>query len=202
MIGLPRRIFLVGLALAPAACSLLPQGGPPPKLYTLTPATGSPTGGSRVTWQLLVETPVSAGALDTDRIALSRGPISLDYFAAAAWVDRAPLMLQTLIVQSFENSGRIAAVARETLSLRADYMLLPEVRHFEADYGAAAVPAAHVELGMKLIRMPERAIVAQQLFDARVPAAANDVPAIVDAFNAAFHQVAQQVVEWTLSAGR
>lgn len=203
MTGLTRRLVLAGLALAPAACGgLLPQGGAPPKLYALTPATDFPAGGARVAWQLLVNTPVSIAALDSERIALSRTPTTFDYFADAAWVDRAPLMLQSLLVQSFENSGRISAVARDSLNLRADYTLLVELRHFEADYGAAAAPIVHVQLGVKLVHMPDRAITAQQLFEATAPAAVNQVPVIVDAFNTAFHQAARQIVDWTLAAGR
>jgi cholesterol transport system auxiliary component len=203
MIRLTRRLVLAGLTLTPAACaSLLPQGGAAPKLYTLTAATDFPPGGAPVSWQLLVEVPTSTAAFDTERIALSRGPTTLDYFADAAWTDRAPAMVQALLVQSFENSGRIAAVARESLALRADYTLRPELRHFEADYGAAPVPEAHVEIDARLIRTSDRAIAAWRRFDARMAAAENRIPAIVDAFNGAFHQAARQMVEWTLGAGR
>jgi cholesterol transport system auxiliary component len=202
MTGLPRRLVLAGLALAPASCSLLPQGAAPPRLYRLTPASDFPAGGARVTWQLLIDAPVSTAALDTARIALSRNPTTIDYFADAAWVDRAPAMLQALLVQSFENSGRIAAVARDVLMLRADYILLTELRHFEAEYGAEAAPVAHIELGAKLVRATDRAVAAQHRFEAKAPASANDVPAIVDAFDAAFHQAARQIVDWALAAGR
>jgi len=203
MTRLPRRLVLAVLALTPASCSgLLPQGAAPPKLYTLTPASDFPADGIRVSWQLLVDVPASPAALDSERIALSRGPTTIDYFADAAWTDRAPLMLQSLLVQSFENSGRIGAIARESLALRADYILLAEVRDFEAEYAGAAAPVAHLQLGVKLIRMPDRAIVAQQRFDATAPAAANQMPAIVEAFNTAFHQAARQIVDWTLATGR
>ncbi|MGO8918427.1 MAG: ABC-type transport auxiliary lipoprotein family protein [Stellaceae bacterium] len=202
MTRMPRRLVLAALALTPAACSLLSLGGAPPKLYTLTPASDFPAGGVRVSWQLLIDVPASAAALDTERIVLSRGPTTIDYFADAAWTDRAPLMVQSLLVQSFENSGRIGAIARESLSLRADYVLQTELRDFEAEYAGAAAPVVHVQLAVKLIRMPERAIVAQQRFDATSPAAANQVPAIVEAFNAAFQQAARQIVDWTLATGR
>jgi cholesterol transport system auxiliary component len=202
MTRLPRRLVLAALALTPASCSLLSLGGAPPKLYTLTPASDFPAGGARVSWQLLVDVPTGAAALDTDRIALKRSPTTVDYFADAAWSDRAPLLVQSLLVQSLENSGRIDAVARESLALRADYVLLTELRDFEADYAGAGAPVIHVQLGAKLIRMPERAIVAQQRFDATAPAAANEMPVIVQAFNAAFHQAARQIVDWTLATGR
>lgn len=204
MTRLARRLVLAMLALTPASCSgLLPQGAAPPKLYTLTPAGDFPADGARVSWQLLVDVPVSPAALDSERIALRRSPTTIDYFADAAWTDRAPLMLQSLLVQSFENSGRIGAIARESLALRADYILLGEIRDFQAEYaGAAAVPVAHLQLGVKLIRMPDRVIVAQRRFDVSTPAAANQVPAIVEAFDTAFHQAARQIVDWTLATGR
>jgi cholesterol transport system auxiliary component len=201
MSPLPRRLVLAGIALAPAACSVLPAGPAPPKLYTLTPATGFPPGAPRVAWQLLIDEPASAAALDTERIALSRSPTTVDYFADAAWTDRAPLMVQELLVESFENSGRIAAVARRSLALRADYQLRPELRHFEADYGAGGMPEAQVQIAVKLVKVADRTIAASRRFDAKAPAAQNSVPAVVDAFNAAFHQVAQQIVEWALAAG-
>jgi cholesterol transport system auxiliary component len=203
MSRLTRRLVLAGLALTPSACgSLLPEGGAPPKLYQLTPAMDFPPGGAHASWQLLVDVPAAVAALDSERIALSRSPTTLDYFADAAWTDRAPLMVQALVIQSFENSGRIGAVARESLALRADYVLQPELRHFEADYGAAAVPSAHVQIAVKLVKMPDRTIVARQSFDATANAAENQIPAIVDAFNAAFHQVMRQMVDWTLAAAR
>ena len=199
-----RRMIVAAAVLAPAACtSLLPAGGAPPKLYTLTaPTDFTRAGKPRVTWQLLVDAPAAAAALDTERIALSRSPTSIDYFADAAWTDRAPLMVQALLVQAFENSGGITAVGRQSLALRADYLLRSELRHFEADYAGEGPPAAHVQIAAGLVKMPERAIIAQRVIEATARAAKNDMPAIVDAFNDAFHQAARQIVDWALAAGR
>jgi cholesterol transport system auxiliary component len=198
-----RRLVLAALALAPAGCSgLLSSNTPPPQLYTLTPAGDFPPGGSRVSWQLLVDVPARTAALDSERIALSRSATTVDYFADAAWTDRAPLMVQSLIVQSFENSGRITAIGRESLALRGDYVLWPELRHFEADYTAGALPSAHVQISARLVKAADRAIIGQRVFDAAVPASANLVPAIVDAFNAAFHQATRQLVDWVLATAR
>jgi cholesterol transport system auxiliary component len=193
-----RRSVLAALALAPAGCSSLLSGAPPPNLYTLTPASDFPAGGKPVSWQLLVEVPQSVAALDSDRIALSRSATTVDYFADSAWTDRAPRLVQSLIVQSFENSGRIAAVGRDSLALRADYTLQLELRHFEADYGGGASPAAHVQIAAKLVKLPDRSIVAQRSFDAAV-SAANQIPAVVGAFNDALHQVLRPLVDWTLA---
>ncbi|HEV2551346.1 MAG TPA: ABC-type transport auxiliary lipoprotein family protein [Stellaceae bacterium] len=202
MNGLHRRLLLSALLVAPSGCgSLLPTGGAPPKLYTLTPATDFPAG-QAIRSQLLVDVPVSAAALDTERIALSRSAITIDYYAEAAWTDRAPLMIQSLVVQSFENSGRITAIGRESLALRADYVLRPELRHFEAEYHDAAAPSAHVAVGIKLVKMPDRTIVAQRNFEAAAPALANQMPAIVESFDKALHDAMRQIVDWTLTTVR
>jgi len=198
-----RRLILAALAVAPAGCSSLLAGAPAPSLYTLTPvpAADFPPGGTRVSAQLLVDAPVSAAALDTERIVLSRSPTTIDYFADAAWTNHGPLMVQSLIVQSCENSGRIAAVGRESMALRADYVLSTELRHFEADYSSGS-PVAHIELTAKLVRAADRTIIAHQRFDATQPAAANQVPAVVEAFNRALHQALRQLVDWTLATAR
>jgi cholesterol transport system auxiliary component len=202
MNGMNRRLLLSALVLAPSGCgSLLPTGGSPPKLYTLTPATDV-AAGPAIRSQLLDDVPVSAAALDTERIALSRSANTIDYYAEAAWTDRAPLMIQSLLVQSFENSGRITAIGRESLALRADYVLRPELRHFEAEYHDAPAPSAHVAVGVKLVKMPDRAIVAQRNFDASAPAAANQITAIVESFDKALHEVMRQIVDWTLATVR
>jgi cholesterol transport system auxiliary component len=202
MNGMNRRLLLSVLVLAPSGCgSLLPTGGSPPKLYTLTPATDV-AAGPAIRSQLLVDVPVSAAALDTERIALSRSANTIDYYAEAAWTDRAPLMIESLLVQSFENSGRITAIGRESLALRADYVLRPELRHFEAEYHDAPAPSAHVAVGVKLVKMPDRAIVAQRNFEASAPAAANQMTAIVESFDKALHEVMRQIVDWTLATVR
>jgi cholesterol transport system auxiliary component len=195
-----RRLILAALALAPAGCSSLLAGAPAPNLYTLTPVPTAdfPPGGARVSWQLLVDAPVSTAALDSERIALSRSPTTIDYFADAAWTDHAPRLVQSFIVQSCENSGRVAAVGRESMALRADYILSTELRHFEADYSSGS-PVAHIELAAKLVRAADRTIIAQQRFDATAPATANQVPAVVEAFNAALHQALRRLVDWTLA---
>ncbi len=196
-----RRLVIGVLPFTAAGCTLLPTGSAPPKLYTLTPASDFPPDGRRVSWQLLVDVPASAAALDTERIALSRSSTTIDYFADAAWTDRAPLLIQSLLVQSFENSGRISAIARESLALRADYILRSELRHFEADYTGSGPPSAHVEIGIKLVKMPDRGIVAQRRVETRTQASENQVATIVEAFNAALHDAMRQVVGWTLEVG-
>ena len=131
---LSRRSLSTVFASALVGCSGLFRGGAPEHLYRLTPKSTYPPNLTRRSVQLLVDVPLAPAGLDTSRIALSRSAVSIDYFADSEWTDRAPLLVQTALVQSFENSRAIIAIDRELVGLRADFILKPEIRHFEADY--------------------------------------------------------------------
>ena len=127
--------LMLPLALTLAGCELaVPGQGPPPALYRLTPKSTFSEGLPVVDWQLILEAPVADAGLSTTRVALQMSPTQLEYYALASWTDRAPLMVQTLMVESFENSRHIVAVGRESVGLRADYILKSELREFQAEY--------------------------------------------------------------------
>jgi cholesterol transport system auxiliary component len=196
-----RRKFLglAGLAGvgATAGCQL-PGSGDPPQLFTLTPKSNFAGDLPRADWQLAVEMPVASGGIDTSRIALARSPVTLDYFARANWTDTAPRMVQTLLVESFENTGRIVAVGRESSSLRPDYLLKVDLREFQAELRANAPPVARVRLAVRLVRLPERTVVASFAHEAQQTAGSSDIHNVVLAFDEALGAAMRRVVEWTL----
>jgi cholesterol transport system auxiliary component len=205
----PTRRAALRLALLPAAaalpaCSAVDLLAPaPPQLYTLSPKTTFPDDAPRVDWQLLVETPIAPAAIDTARIVVARRPMAIDYFADVAWVDRAPQMVQTLLVESFESSRRITAIGREGLALRADYILRTELREFQAEFEPGSdLPFANVRMIARLVRMPEREIVAIESFQARERAASAAFASLIDAFDTALGAVLRRLVDWTLRSGR
>ena len=193
-----RRTLLLALPAGVTACSGVLGGGSPPQLYTLTPVKEFPPTLPKSGAQLLIEAPVAPGGLDTERIALMRSAVSVDYFAGSAWTDRAPLMVQSLLVESFENTGKVAAIDRESLALRADFILKPELRDFTAIYSGSDTPVVRVRVGLKLVRLPDRQIVAQRPVSADAPAQQNSVSGVVEAFDVALHQVIADTVAWTL----
>lgn len=193
--GMCGAALLLGLA----ACSTLNPTAP--HLYTLTPRA-SVAAGPKADWQLLVETPAAAAGIDTPRIALARTPTSLDYFADVSWADRAPNMVQGLIVQTFEDSGRIVSVGRDTVGLRSDYVLKSELRDFQAEYatpGAAMPDRVHVRLSAKLVAMPRRTIEAGETFEASAPVRGRSFTDVIAAFDQALGQVTGELVGWSLS---
>jgi cholesterol transport system auxiliary component len=193
---------LAALALLPGATSctsLIPGTGAPPQLYVLTRKSTFPPDLPKVSRQLLVDTPIAPAEIDTARVALSRSPTTIDYFANAAWSDRAPAMVQSLLIESFEQTGKILSVARDSAVLRADYILMPELRRFEARYEKGeAPPTVLVRLLVRLIKMPERLIIGEDIAEGRETAAANAMDAIVEAYDEALGSVMKRLVGWTL----
>src|SRR5262245_53519428 len=197
-----RRLVGVGFAfmMPLSGCGVLPKVNEPVNLYTLTPKTTFPESLPAVDWQLVVETPVSAASLDTPRIALQRTPLTFEYYADAAWTDNAPAMVQTLLIESFERTGRIRAVGREAIGLRPDYILKTDLREFEAVYdGDNPVPTIWIRMNAKMVKLPERRIAASDNFGEKLPAASGKLEDIVAAFDEALGHVLKKVVMFALA---
>ncbi len=212
--GVSKMVAIAAVLAFVAACSLeLPGGGAPPRMFILTPKSTFATDLPKVDWQLLVEVPQSPAGTNTTRVALRDSPIEMRYFERANWTDLAPKMIQTLLVESFENSGRIVAVGREAIGLRADYILKTELREFQAEFsqrlpsetegglGDAPPPIVRVRINAKLIKMPRRSIIASQNFEHIVDVPVNSMDAIIGGFDEGLGKVMKQLVGWVLKNG-
>jgi cholesterol transport system auxiliary component len=194
-----RWVMLAAFVAALSGCELIKAAEEPTDLFQVSPKSTFEPDMHDVLWQLAVEAPVAAANLNTGRIAIAQSPTSMDYYAKMAWTDRAPLMVQTRIVDSFENSHKIVAVAREAIGLRADYVLQPDLRNFEAMYFYGGAPIVHVRIVAKLVRMPDRQIIGFATFERCVRAREDKVPKVVEAFDQALGSVIKQLVKWTLN---
>ena len=110
-------------------------------------------------------------------------------------------MLQGLIVESFENSGMITSVGRQSVGLRSDFVLLVEMREFQMEYFGSGAPGAHVRINCKLVEMPDRLIIANESFEATEPATSDTMLHIVDSMDVALGKVLKGIVRWTLTVG-
>jgi cholesterol transport system auxiliary component len=197
---LSHRFVPIVIVLALAGCSGLFGGSAPAHLYRVTPKSTYPANLPHRPVQILVDVPLAPAGLDSSRIALSRSAVSIDYFADSEWTDRAPLLVQTALVESFENSGTINAIDRESVGLRADFILKTEIRHFEAVYDSPnGPPDVWAAINVRLVNPSNRDIVAQSSFQRRQQASANDVPNVIAAFDEALGGVTKDIVVWTVT---
>jgi cholesterol transport system auxiliary component len=197
-----------GLRLALAAAATLTLAGcqglipgasrDPPRLYELSPKSTFDPSLPRVRSQLVVESPESASGLQTSRIAVKQRPTTLDYYARSEWTDLAPRLVQTKLIESYENSGKIVSVGREGSGLRSDYVLKSELRHFEAQLYESEKPMIRVVMNVKLVKMPEREIVANRSFERTHKVDAANIDQLVEGFDEALGGVLKRVVEWSI----
>jgi cholesterol transport system auxiliary component len=125
----------------------------------------------------------------------------MEYYARTSWTDRAPLMIQTLMIESFENSDRIVAVGRESVGLRADFILKSELREFQAEYYRTDTPSVRVAINAKLVQMPRRTIIGSQSFESVAETTGDTMTEIIAAFDQALGKVLKHLVEWVLLTG-
>ena len=156
-----------------------------------------------VRWPLAIAKPVTSEALDSARIAVRRQPNTLQVYQGAIWSDTAPDLLQSALVQAFEDSGKLAAVSRQSSGIGSDFTLLINLRRFEAAYDDSGVaPQAVIELQATLVSSPGNAVVATRTFRTAVRASNAQIPAVIAAFEAALSQSLGDVIGWTLASGQ
>jgi cholesterol transport system auxiliary component len=197
--GRPARLLLAVIALVSVAGCALFRLDEATDLYTLTPKSSFDAGLQGVFWQLVIETPVAAANINTSKIALLHTATSSDYYAAAGWTDRAPVMVQALIVDSFQNTRKIVSVSRDTSAVRPNYVLQTDLREFQAEYfHDKGAPIVRVRMAANIVAMPDRLIIASRAFERCFRAKENKLPAIVRAYDEALGAVLKRLVEWTL----
>lgn len=181
-------------------CSVLPDP-PAPRIYRLEPDLGGSPPGPVVKAGLAITLPGAPRSLDTDRIALTRGPHRFEYFAEAVWTDRLPALLRTLLLEAFENSARLADVGGSVYGMPHGYVLQTEIRQFEAHYPDldSRVPEIMVAVDLRLTRGRDGALAGRTQISRAVPSPQNNMDRIVQAFGDAAGGTVQQTVAWTLT---
>ena len=190
----PARLFrnpaiplAVAGALLIAGCS-----GPTPTTFDLSaPSNFGRLGGSRA--PLVVAEPTTVQALDSDRLIVKDSTGALSFLGGAQWADRVPKLVQTRLVQTFENGSRIGSVARPGERIVPDLQLNTDIRSFNID---AASGTAVVEITAKLVGDRTGHVQRARMFSARVPASAVDGAGAAHALDRALSQVLIDIVRW------
>jgi cholesterol transport system auxiliary component len=183
-----RRRFPVLLAGLPflllAACSSAPRA-----TYDLTPAEGFAARAGR--GQLAVLLPDATLPADSDRIVVRTNPQSVAYLSGAQWADKLPSLIQSRLIETFQNARLLRAVGRP--GMLADFSLQTSIRRFELD---AARSEAVVEISAQIIG-PSGRIVDGRIFAANGPVPPGDPAVVASALDTALAKVMREIVIWT-----
>ena len=180
--------ILAGL-FALSACG----GGAPPATYDLTaPRDGITSGRGR--GLLVVAEPQALQALDSNRIVIRTSDGGIAYLPDAQWSDRLPKLIQTRLIQTFENGARIQAVGRPGDRLVPAAHLNSEIRSFGIDEKTGE---AVIELSVKIVNDRSGRILAGQVFTSRVPSGGSvSGPVASAALDLATQGLLRDVVRW------
>jgi cholesterol transport system auxiliary component len=159
-------------------------------------------GWPKVDWQLVVVKPSAARVVDSPRINVRPSPSELEVYKGVSWAQPATDMLDDALVRGFEDSGRVAGVARATTGIRADYKLALDVRRFEADYRGQPTPAALIEVNAKLIHVIDQRVVADRTFRQEQPVPTTATADVARAFEHGLQAMTTELVGWTLVTGQ
>lgn len=200
------RPLLIPLMFAAlAGCTgldTLRQASKPNDLYLLTPKSTFSSSLPRIRKQIVVQEPTATAAVNTDQIAIQPTALQVQYLPQARWVDRAPLIVQALLVESYENSGKVAAVGRSIVGLRADYVIVPDLREFQGivvgETADSKTVRVEVRMNIKIIDEYEDKIIASDSFQEFVVSASDKTPDLVEAFDIALGKTMRDAVEWSV----
>ena len=196
-----RRVAMVatfvGLAVSATGCALLKS--PPPPRDTFEISAPQSFGGlaSSTRAQILVKQPTALKSIDSNRMVLRTGASEITYLAGAQWSDTVPRMVQAKLVEAFENTSAVGAVAKPGDGLVIDYQLVIDIRRFEITGDAS--PEAVIEMSVKLLTDRSGKVIETGIFRAAAPVAADGTAGAVSAFDAAFDKLSRGVVRWVLS---
>jgi cholesterol transport system auxiliary component len=192
------RRSVLAMTVASAALPLAGcGGGPAPTTFDLSaPREGlRRSGGGRNA--IVVSEPTTVSTLDSERIVVRAANAELTYLPRAQWSDRLPRLVQTRLIQTFENSGR-AAVGRPGDRLAGTYQLLLDIRSFEI---RETTRDAFVELAVKLVNASNGAVSNARLFTASAAVGAIDGPGASQALDRALGRVLADITAWASAVG-
>jgi cholesterol transport system auxiliary component len=186
-----RRVLLGSLAFLPLSACV--GGGTPPATFDLSAAREGLRGTPGTGGQLVVEEPSALQVYDSERVVAKGVSQGLTYLPSVQWADRLPALVQTRLIQTFENSNRFANVGRPGEDIEPDVKLVSEIRAFEAD---EATRSAVVQLSVKLVDGRSGRIRRGDLFGSSVPLGAIDGPGTTAALDRALGAVLVEIVSW------
>ncbi|MEO7916345.1 MAG: ABC-type transport auxiliary lipoprotein family protein [Dokdonella sp.] len=196
---LQSRVIALTLSLAMlTGCAILGSDSSY-TIYSPQPTIAVPAGIGVFPWQLQVQQPYAGETLSTPNLLVMPSPSVYQVFPAARWRDPPPALVGTLLLQTFEQSGRIVGVDRASSGVNTDFVLASELRDFEIELIGGA-PRAKVTLHVKLLGYADNRIVASKTFETVAPAATQDAASASQAIEAALTQLLPQVRDWTFSA--
>lgn len=189
-----RLVFAAALAALAAGCATQPAL----VTYGLAAPEERVTGAGRLPGLVLVAEPTTIELYASERVVVREPDGALSYLPGVRYAASLPALVQTRLIETFENASRIGGVARPGDRVSPDYQLNSTLRTFQVD---AATGLAVVEIAVRAVREEDGRVAAARVFSAQVPVASVTGPNAMAGLEAALGQVMLDIVRWA-GAGR
>lgn len=196
----------LALALTLGGCSILRLvgggGGDPAQLYRFggmsTPAAAAP-GAADTAIPVQLDSLTFQPAADGDRMLAVNGTEAF-YIANSRWVSNADELFTEAAGRAFDRAG--LQLIRRGQPIQSGYGLTLTVPVFETRYEAGPEAAPTVIVEVRAAMLAERQPLGSTRTSASVPAASNNVSAIVAAYDAATRQALDAIAAWAATTAR
>ena len=141
---------------------------------------------------LVIPEPSAQAPTDGDRIVVRTGPSAVALVKGAQWTDRLPRLLQSRLIQTFENAKLLRSVSRPGDGVSPNHGLVWDIRRFEMD---TSTGQAVVEISVKVLDTSGN-VQAAQIFTAQAPGDASQGETASLALDDASNNVLRQIVAW------
>lgn len=184
-----------------AAISALSGAATPLESYDLQAPADGPVARSSLARQLVVEVPSAPGGLMTERIMIRPRPLQAQYLTDGQWSAEAPLMIQTLMVRTLEDSNGFRYVGRRPLGSFGDYVLISELTDLQAEAAQQGDGATvRVRLTARLVRESDASVLSARTFNVSFPVASTETIDLVEGFNSATQIMLKDLSAWVLAS--
>jgi cholesterol transport system auxiliary component len=192
------RLFLIMSFVALSSCSLLgPQKTPTVTTYTLSISKihTVPVHDHKIT--LLVNTPTAAAGYDSRKMIYTKRPYELSEFALNQWAAPPAEMLETILVQKLNDTGRFHAIISNAYSANRQFILRTHLIELRQNF---TVKPSQIQLSLQaeLINAQDSKVINTGTFATSVPAVQNTPYGGVLAANKAADRLLNQIAEFCL----
>lgn len=197
-----RRTFPLLCALVLGGCATITSisdATTPLQAYGLRAPTQVVEARGSLRRDLVIETLSAGGALDTDRILIRPDPFRAAYLPKVRWTDTAPVMLQGLMLRSFNDTGALRYVGRRPVGGTADYLLLSELTDFQAEVLPDGVTVlTRLRLTARLVRDTDGTILGSRTIETTAPVTSTEAEDVVAGLDAATQAGLRELTIWAL----
>ena len=151
--------------------------------------------------QVIIEVPTASAAIDTESILVRPQPNQVQYLGEARWIETAPLMLQSALVDGLDRTGAYRFVGRRPLGGAGDFAVVINL----AEFDAALIPESEgaeirVRMSARVVREDDLRVIATQSFARSVVVPDTETASLINGFDIAATGALDEVIVWVLGA--